>query len=90
MPVYKDKKKGSWYLVIRYTDFTGTHKQTTKRGFKAKTEAKYYERRFHLKIEGDLTMYFDDFYEIYISAMENRLRTSILLGKENMFETKIC
>ena len=39
MPIYKDEKKGTWFVVLRYTDFTGKRKQTTKRGFKTKREA---------------------------------------------------
>ena len=43
--VYRDKKKGTWFVVLRYTDFTGTLRQTTKRGFRTKSDGKDYERR---------------------------------------------
>lgn len=33
MPLYKDAK-GNWYIKIKYTDWTGKKKQTTKRGLK--------------------------------------------------------
>lgn len=49
MPVYRDKKKGTWFVVLRYTDFTGTLRQTTKRGFRTKSDGKDYERRFLLQ-----------------------------------------
>lgn len=45
MPVYRDKKKGTWFVVLRYTDFTGTLRQTTKRVFRTKSDGKDYERR---------------------------------------------
>ena len=43
MPVYKDKSRGTWYVVTRYKDWTGKLRTTTKRGFKSKVEAKRYE-----------------------------------------------
>ena len=43
MPVYKDKARGTWYVVTRYKDWTGKLRTTTKRGFKSKVEAKRYE-----------------------------------------------
>ena len=45
MSVYKDEKKGTWYCKFRYTDWQGNRKETTKRGFKTKREAKEYEDR---------------------------------------------
>ena len=41
MPIYKDDKKGTWFVVLRYNDFTGKKRQTTKRGFKTKRDTKY-------------------------------------------------
>ena len=76
MPVYRDKKKGTWFVVLRYTDFTGTLRQTTKRGFRTKSDGKDYERRFLLQKSHDLTMNFEDFYYLYMSIMETRLRES--------------
>ena len=48
MPIYKDDKKGTWFVVLRYNDFTGKKRQTTKRGFKTKRDAKIYESNFIL------------------------------------------
>ena len=48
MPVYKDKKRGTWYIVTRYKDWTGKLRTTTKRGFKTKMDAKNYEIDFGL------------------------------------------
>ena len=56
MPIYKDDKKGTWFVVLRYNDFTGKKRQTTKRGFKTKRDAKIYESNFILNKAEDLTM----------------------------------
>ena len=89
MPVYRDKKKGTWFVVLRYTDFTGTLRQTTKRGFRTKSDGKDYERRFLLQKSHDLTMNFEDFYYLYMSSMETRLRESTLYMKKAVIETRI-
>ena len=36
MPVYKDKKNGKWYVMVRYKDWTGANKQKCQRGFETK------------------------------------------------------
>ena len=45
MSVYKDATRNSWYVKIRYTDYYGKKKQTTKRGFKTKREASEWEAK---------------------------------------------
>lgn len=88
MPVYRDKKKGTWFVVLRYTDFTGTLRQTTKRGFRTKSDGKDYERRFLLQKSHDLTMNFEDFYYLYMSSVETRLRESTLCMKKSRHRNK--
>ncbi len=41
MAVYKDKKRGTWYVSLYYTDWTGKQQEKTKRC----TFKKYKERR---------------------------------------------
>ena len=89
MPVYKDNKKGTWFVVTRYTDFTGKRRMTTKRGFRTARDAKIYERNFLVQKANDLTMTFGDFYEIYLSSMELRLRENTLTTKKYIFDDKI-
>ena len=89
MPVYRDKKKGTWFVVLRYTDFTGTLRQTTKRSFRTKSDGKDYERRFLLQKSHDLTMNFEDFYYLYMSSMETRLRENTMCMKKAVIETRI-
>ena len=33
MPVYKDKKNGKWYVMVRYKDWTGANKQKCHEDF---------------------------------------------------------
>lgn len=49
MSVYKDATRNSWYVKIRYTDYYGKKKQTTKRGFKTKREASEWKRQKSLR-----------------------------------------
>ena len=74
MPIYKDDKKGTWFVVLRYNDFTGKKRQTTKRGFKTKRDAKIYESNFILNKAEDLTMSFGEFYKIYYSYISKRIK----------------
>src|SRR5690625_5699498 len=39
MPVYKDKKRGTYYFITRVKNIDGTTKQVKRRGFKTKHEA---------------------------------------------------
>lgn len=89
MPIYKDDKKGTWFVVLRYNDFTGKKRQTTKRGFKTKRDAKIYESNFILNKAEDLTMNFGEFYKIYHSYISKRIKLNTLKTKEHIFEKKI-
>jgi hypothetical protein len=46
MPVYKDDKNGTWYVMTRYEDWKGEKKQKCKRGFPTRKEAQEWERTF--------------------------------------------
>ena len=43
MAVYKDKKRGTWYVSLYYTDWTGKQQRKLKRGFLTKKEAQDWE-----------------------------------------------
>lgn len=43
MPIYKDKKNGTWYAMVRYKDWTRANKQKCQRGFETKREAQEWE-----------------------------------------------
>ncbi|WP_455579419.1 site-specific integrase [Faecalibacillus intestinalis] len=89
MPVYKDQKKGTWYVMSRYVDWRGERKQKCKRGFPTKREAVEWERSFQLQSAADLTMNFEDFVEIYLRDMTNRIRENTISTKMNIVNTKI-
>ena len=44
MAVYRNEKNGTWYSMVRYTDWKGERKQKCKRGFSTKREAQNWER----------------------------------------------
>ena len=38
MSVHKNEKNGTWYVMVRYTDWQGNYKQKCKRGFATRQE----------------------------------------------------
>ena len=38
LSVHKDTKRGTWYVKIKYIDWTGEKKETTRRGLAKKKE----------------------------------------------------
>lgn len=61
MSVYKDATRNSWYVKIRYTDYYGKKKQTTKRGFKTKREASEWEAAEKLRETSAWICHFQNF-----------------------------
>lgn len=70
MAVYKDKKRGTWYVSLYYTDWTGKQQRKLKRGFSTKKEAQDWERHFSLEKASSLDMTFGDFYKRYVYVSE--------------------
>ncbi len=89
MSVGKNKKRGTWYMSVRYTDWDGTRRQKKKEGFKTRREAQEYEREFLSSVSGTTDMSFKALYELYIKDCETRLRSTTLETKRWMFESKI-
>lgn len=89
MPVYKDEKKGTWYVSIRYLYWKGEHTRKLKRGFKSKKEAQEYERTFLLKESKNLDMSFKDFVDIYLKDCSHRVKLNTLNTKEYIIKMKI-
>ena len=89
MAIYKNEKTGTWYVMTRYTDWTGERKQKCKRGFKTKREAQEWERTFDQQTTADLDMTFEAFMELYKKDMKARLKENTWLTKENIINTKI-
>lgn len=80
MPTYKDEKRGTWYCKIRYTDWQGNRKETTKRGFATKREAKEYEAEYLNKMAGSADMTLQSLYDIYIEDRQHKIKESSLIG----------
>jgi predicted GNAT superfamily acetyltransferase len=89
MSVYKDATRNSWYVKIRYTDYYGKKKQTTKRGFKTKREASEWEAAEKLKRNFSLYMPFSKFYEIYEADLRHRIKQTTWENKNIIITTKI-
>ena len=89
MSVYKDATRNSWYVKIRYTDYYGKKKQTTKRGFKTKREASEWEATEKPKRNFSLDMPFSKFYEIYEADLRHRIKQTIWENKNIIITTKI-
>lgn len=89
MPVFKNETNGTWYVMARYVDWQGNHKQKCKRGFKTKREALDWERVFHLQQSADMDMSFESFVEIYKSDIRSRIKETTWLTKVNIIDKKI-
>lgn len=89
MPVYKVEKSNTWRVVYRYTDWTGTRRQTQKRGFRTRREAAAWERERLCLHDGSLRMTFASFVERYTADTACRLRESTRLNKEHIIRCKL-
>lgn len=89
MAIYRDEKTGTYRVVYRYTDFTGVNRQTSKRGFRTKKEAEYYEAEMRLKLTGSVDMTLASFFELYEAYKRPRVKDSTWETKAHMVRTKI-
>lgn len=90
MPVYRDDyKPDRWKVSMRYKDFSGKSRHTTKRGFKTKREAQAWERKEIDKRNGRLEMTFETFVECYKEDKGSRIKEATWQSKENIINTKI-
>ena len=89
MAVYKEERNNTWRVVYRVPDWTGSTKQSQKRGFATKREALAWEREFLNKTQADLSMTFASFIETYTADMKNRIKENTWHTKEHIIRTKI-
>ena len=89
MPVFKDEKRGTWYVMAWYRDWTGERKQKCKRGFPTKREAQDWERSFQMQTSADMDMTFEAFVELYTKDVKPRLKENTWLTKQNIIQKKI-
>ena len=88
MPVYK-AKNGTWYVMVRFTDWTGAKKQKCQRGFETKREAQEWEAQFKLQKRADIDMTLESFYKLYAEDLKPRIKENTWLTKESIFQSKI-
>jgi integrase len=89
MPVYKDKKRETWYASFYYTDWSGNRKLKKKRGFIKKGDAQAFEREFLNKERQSSDMTLNSLIELYYEDMGARLRETTMDNKRFMIDTKI-
>ena len=81
MPAYKEKENKTWYVSVRYEDWTGSKARKVKRGFSSKREALEWERKFLLKENASLDMTFESFLELYKEDLKDRLKLNWVIVK---------
>lgn len=89
MPVYKNKKNGTWFCKFYYKDWKGVQKQKWKRGFATKKEAQKFERNFLEQQAPNPDIIFENLYQSYLSEMKTRLKPSTVIIKKSICESKI-
>ena len=89
MSVHKDTKHGTWYAKIKYTDWTGEKKETTRRGFAKKKDAQLFEQDFHRQKQGAHSMTFKALYDLYMEDIKPRIRPTTYRNKEYLFVSKV-
>ena len=89
MPVYKDKKRNTWFCKCNYKDWLGESKSKMKRGFATKKDAQQWERDFLQKQSASMDMKFASFVDVYFEDKAPRLKERSIMTKRTLFETKI-
>ncbi len=89
MSIYKDEKKGTWYVSVRYTDWTGKRKQKMKRGFRTKKEAQMYEAKFISQQQVSMDITLGDFVDVYFNDKDLELSPSSKKNKRHIIEKHI-
>lgn len=89
MPVYKNDKNGTWYVMARYTDWRGERKQKCQRGFATKREAQEWERQFHLQKKANIDMTLESFCELFEKDIRPKIKENTWVTKENIIRSKI-
>ena len=88
MAIYKNDN-GTWYVMIRYQDWTGARKQKCKRGFSTRKEAADWELQFKLQKKTSVDMTMESFCTMYEEDVRPSLKQSTWLTKENIIQKKI-
>lgn len=87
MAIYKNDN-GTWYVMIRYQDWTGARKQKCKRGFSTRKEAADWELQFKLQKKASVDMTMESFCTMYEEDIRPSLKQSTWLTKENIIQKR--
>jgi len=85
MSVCFDSKKKTYFCKFRYKNWDGKTKETTKRGFSTKREAKQYEVDFKRKAAGIPTMTVEQLVDILMASLRKRLKPASIRQKEMIY-----
>lgn len=89
MTVRKDPKRGTWLVRLYYTNHDGKTVDSTKRGFKSRSEALEWERNFLANEARSTSMTFEQFVKVYADDVRPRLRETTWRGKEYLINDKL-
>lgn len=89
MSVYKDEKKGTWYCKFRYKDWQGNRKETTKRGFKTKREAKEYEDRAKTVAQESVHLTLQNLADEYMDYLKRNLSENTFYNRQIIIKKHI-
>lgn len=84
MSVHRDKERGTWRVALHIEDASGKLVNTTKRGFKTKSEALAWERNFLADVRETVDMTFEAFFEVYARDVKPRVRVTTWDQKEHL------
>lgn len=89
MPVYKDKKTNTWYCKFYHSTLDGTRKQTTKRGFTTKRDAKQWENEIKAANVADMSVTLETFVDMYFEDKKRELKERTIKNKRYMINVYI-
>lgn len=89
MSVRKDEKRGTWIVKLHYTNRDGRTVDSTKRGFKSKSDALNWERDFLANESRSTSMTFEQFAKVYEEDVKPRLRETTWHSKQHMIDGKL-
>lgn len=89
MPAYKDEKRKTWTVKLKYKNWEREDKYICKRGFATKREACDWEASFLRELRDAPDITFGEFWNVYLRDRSARLKQSTLDTKIDIVETKI-
>lgn len=89
MPAYKDEKRKTWTVKLKYKNWEQEDKYICKRGFATKRDAAEWEASFLRELREAPDITFGEFWNVYMRDREARLKQSTLYTKVKIVEQHI-